>query len=321
MNPFLKKELQKIEAFYPSLLDDELFTKQINIKNHTFINPNVERFTNVISDIRNMNFDFMKESFKTDEIKFDFNGDEILLSAALKKLIPWRKGPFQFNNLKINAEWDSSLKWKRIESFIDEKRPNKILDVGCSNGYFMWKSLAFQPKSIIGIDPSDLCFFQYQAVLSFVKSSPNLALLPLRLDDVKSWKNKFDLINCLGVIYHHRDPVTCLRQCYDLLQKNGRLILESIVIPGNDDMALFPKSRYANMRNVYFIPTINCMKNWLIRAGFKQINALDMIQTTSEEQRTTEWTWDVSLEHGLSENNKTKEGYPGVFRSIIIADK
>ena len=321
MNRFLEKEVRKIQSMYPVLLDDVSFCNQINRKDAVFKNPNVERFSAAIDELDSLDITVVSESFHTDEISFEITGDEEALISTLKKLIPWRKGPFKINDITIETEWDSSLKWKRIEPYIVERKPNKILDVGCSNGYFMWKCLPVQPKSIIGIDPSDLCFFQYQAISSILKSSPQLALLPLRLDDVKSLVNKFDLINCLGVIYHHRDPVTCLRQCYDLLQKNGRLILESIVIPGEEDIALFPKHRYANMRNVFFIPTINCMKNWLLRAGFKKINALNIVQTTSDEQQTSEWTWDVSLEHGLKDSVTTKEGYPGVYRAIIIADK
>ena len=84
---------------------------------------------------------------------------------------------------------------------------------------------------------------------------------------------------------------------------------------------LFPKDRYAKMRNVYFIPTLPALKNTLMRAGFKHIDVLDVSVTTLNEQRVTDWTFNQSLGDFLDPNDATKtiEGYPAPQRVALVA--
>jgi len=46
----------------------------------------------------------------------DINSSELI--DALEKLMPWRKGPFMFNQLKLDSEWQCDLKWQRIKKHI-----------------------------------------------------------------------------------------------------------------------------------------------------------------------------------------------------------
>ena len=39
----------------------------------------------------------------------DVNTNELII--ALEKLLPWRKGPFMFNDVKLESEWQGDLKW------------------------------------------------------------------------------------------------------------------------------------------------------------------------------------------------------------------
>ena len=75
------------------------------------------------------------------------------------------------------------------------------------------------------------------------------------------------------------------------------------------------------MPNVYFIPTINALKNMLSRGGFKHIEILSIDDTTSIEQRVTQWTFEKSLNEFLDPNDITKtiEGYPAPKRVALIS--
>ena len=75
----------------------------------------------------------------------------------------------------------------------------------------------------------------------------------------------------MGIIYHHSNPIEQLKYCHSALKKGGFIVLESITIPGDDNIALFLEDRYARMRNVWFVPTANCMKSWLHKSKFKHI--------------------------------------------------
>ena len=86
---------------------------------------------------------------------------------------------------------------------------------------------------------------------------------------------------------------------------------------------LKPKDRYAKMKNVWCIPSLNTLKEWLEEIGFKQIRTVDINKTLISEQRSTSWMKFESLSDFLDPNdkNKTIEGYPSPTRAIIIASK
>jgi len=83
-----------------------------------------------------------------------------------------------------------------------------------------------------------------------------------------------------------------------------------------------PEDRYAQMRNVWFIPSSAAMMVWLKRCGFKNIRLVDESFTSKEEQRATSWMSFHSLENFLDANDtgKTIEGYPAPLRAIFTAD-
>ncbi|MEN1600105.1 DUF1698 domain-containing protein, partial [Pseudomonas aeruginosa] len=74
---------------------------------------------------------------------------------------------------------------------------------------------------------------------------------------------------------------------------------------------------YAQMRNVYFIPSALALKNWLKKCGFVDIRIADVSVTTTEEQRRTEWMVTESLADFLDPHDpgKTVEGYPAPKRA------
>ncbi len=65
--------------------------------------------------------------------------EEKELLDTLQSLKPWRKGPFQIGDVKVDSEWNSSLKWKRLEPYFPELRDKRILDIGCNSGYYMFR--------------------------------------------------------------------------------------------------------------------------------------------------------------------------------------
>ena len=145
----------------------------------------------------------------------------------------------------------------------------------------------------------------------------------LGIEEVKHFNNIFDGILNMGIIYHHPNPIEQLKWCHGSLKKGGFILLESIIIPGESPVALFPEDRYARMRNVWFIPTLNCMKNWLQKAKFNHVEIVFDELLTNSEQRVTSWSGGASLNDFLDQrdNTKTVEGYPAPRRAAIIAVK
>jgi len=244
--------------------------------------------------------------------------EEIKETALLMK--PWRKGPFEIEGLLIDSEWQSQIKYNLLEPHFNLK--DKIVgDIGCNNGYYLFRMLSHQPKKLIGFDPSAICYSQFLFINHFINSSIVYELLGV--EHVAFYEHKFDTLFCLGVLYHRSDPIGMLKSLFKGLNKNGELILDTFMIDGEEDICLTPKDRYSKMSNIYFIPTINALKNWCYRAGFKEVEILETRITDANEQRKTSWVDSQSLEDFLDPEDKTKtiEGYPAPKRVYIKALK
>jgi len=254
------------------------------------------------------------------KIEGDFDNEKIYRAA--KGLMPWRKGPFEIGTTFIDTEWKSNIKYNLLRKHFNLK-DKRVADIGCNNGYYMFRMLEDAPKLLVGFDPSPLYKTQFDFINHFVKSDIVYELLGV--EHVEFYEEKFDTIFCLGVLYHRSDPVAMLKQLYKGLDKEGEVILDTFYIDGEDEMALCPEGSYSKIPNIYFVPTIKALKNWCIRAGFKSFEVLETNVTDAGEQRKTEWIEGQSLEDFLDPEDKTKtvEGYPAPQRVYVrlIKDK
>jgi tRNA (mo5U34)-methyltransferase len=125
----------------------------------------------------------------------------------------------------------------------------------------------------------------------------------------------------MGVLYHRRSPLDFLQQLKQQLRPGGELVLETLVVAGDEQTVLVPGERYAKMRNVWFIPSTAALCHWLNRLGFKDVSVVDLNITSLEEQRATAWMENESLIDFLDPNDhsKTIEGYPAPLRAVVIA--
>jgi tRNA (mo5U34)-methyltransferase len=246
--------------------------------------------------------------------------DENYIYNTAKLIQPWRKGPFRISKTFIDSEWQSFIKYNLLKPHFDVN--DKIVgDIGCNNGYYLFRMMSDKPKKLIGFDPSPIPYCQFKFLDHFIKSNIKYELLGV--EHVEFYEHKFDILFCLGVLYHRADPIGSLKSLYRGLNPNGELILDTFMIDGEDEVALTPKYRYSKIPNIYFIPTINALKNWCYRAGFDEIEILNISKTKPNEQRKTEWIDTESLDDFLDKENKniTIEGYPAPKRVYIKAKK
>jgi len=244
------------------------------------------------------------------------------LENKLKLLSPWRKGPFNIFGIHIDTEWRSDWKWSRIEPHIDLKG-KLILDVGCGNGYYALRMQGMGAKMVLGVDPSWHYVFQFHTLQKYSSQAQKAYVLPFTFEEFPQTENVFDCVFSMGVLYHRRDPIIHLKQLHSILSSKGELILETLIIDEENEAVLIPKERYANMRNVWAIPSVNALKSWLGQAGFSTIKVVDITATTKDEQRQTKWMTRFSLEQALNpdDHDLTIEGYPAPLRITLIAHK
>jgi len=246
--------------------------------------------------------------------------DEKYIYDTAKLIQPWRKGPFKISTTFIDSEWRSYIKYNLLKPYFDIK--DKIVgDIGCNNGYYLFRMMAENPKKLVGFDPFSIPYCQFKFLDHFIQSGIKYELLGV--EHVEFYEHKFDVLFCLGVLYHRADPIGSLKSLYKGLNFGGELILDTFIIDGEDEICLTPKTRYSKIPNIYFIPTINALKNWCYRAGFTEVEVLEISKTKLEEQRKTEWIDTESLNDFLDkeDKNKTIEGYPAPKRVYIKAKK
>ena len=197
-----------------------------------------------------------------------------------------------------------------------------ILDVGSGNGYYAFRMLEQGAKNIICLEPNLNFYTQFLAINHFFKVD-NLRMIPERIESLKFSDHNFDVIFSMGLLYHQRNPSDHLRQLSLHLKKGGTLIVETIVIPPNDNEIFIPESRYANMPNVRFLHTEKGLDKLVEAEGFKIIGSSRPVATTILEQRSTEWMPFRSFESAIQVNNPklTVENLPAPSRKFLVLQK
>ena len=182
-------------------------------------------------------------------------GERQRIIHHLKQLMPWRKGPYHLLGIHVDCEWRSDFKWDRVLPHLAPLQDRTILDVGCGSGYHMWRMVGEGAKMVVGIDPTELFLCQFEAVRKLLNDDRRANLIPLGIEQMQPLA-AFDTVFSMGVLYHRKSPLDHLSQLRAQLVNGGELVLETLVVDGDENTVLVPMDRYAKMKNVYFIRKI-----------------------------------------------------------------
>ena len=250
-----------------------------------------------------------------DEVTAD---QQAQIRQALAAFMPWRKGPFSVFGIDIDAEWRSERKWQRLLPMLPDLHDKVIADIGCNNGYYMFRMSPSRPRLVLGLEPSMQHYYCFKA-LNRMAGRTALHNDLLGVEHLPLFPDCFDVLFLMGIIYHRASPIDVLRDCYQALRPGGTLILESQAIPGDAPMALFPDKTYAKVPGTYFVPTGFCLRLWMEKAGFTQVELFCQHPMSSEEQRSTPWMTFESYRDFLDPEDPTLtvEGYPAPLRVFL----
>ena len=313
-------------SFLESLNDSPLadwrptLEKQIQSKLYESNDGHLEGWLNALDSLPE--FHCQNADLVTD-LNFEGMCDQSLVQDLLKTFHPWRKGPMHLGGVHIDTEWRSDWKWDRLKDHIVPLKDRAVLDIGCGNGYYLFRMLGAGAKLAIGIDPFLLFVMQFWAIRHFAPEDLHAWVLPVGWEDLPDELPYFDTLFSMGVLYHRRNPDAFLRNLQKYVRPGGELVLETLVIEGQKGEVLVPEGRYAKMRNVWYIPTVGSLEAALTQSGWKNVRCIDMTPTSPDEQRSTDWMTFESLPDYLDPNDQSKtiEGYPAPVRALILAEK
>lgn len=131
--------------------------------------------------------------------------------------------PDYYNKLNYGQKLWHEWKWLIIKHLITQnhKRPNKILEVGCSNGHLAGFIASLYPKaSVVGIDVYE------DAIKLARRSYPKIKFKIADAHRLPFRDNSFDLIVCSETIEHVLNPKKVLYEISRVMKKDGEALVE-----------------------------------------------------------------------------------------------
>jgi len=182
--------------------------------------------------------------------------------------------------------WDNI---REVRKLIDYKDKN-VLDIASFDGLFSFEAEKLGAKNIIATD----CLYRSFKNFLFCKQILDSKCLPYynvsaynlfdrldvffqeNYDAEKPYDQMFDIVQHLGLLYHLRDPLASLSQARSCMRTGGELLIETNIITDSDESFMLYNGipfthRLSRNFSVWWVPTINCLKEMLFATLFEPI--------------------------------------------------
>ncbi|MCE9596371.1 MAG: tRNA 5-methoxyuridine(34)/uridine 5-oxyacetic acid(34) synthase CmoB [Spirochaetia bacterium] len=244
------------------------------------------------------------------------------LTIEAKSLAPWRKGPFELHGLRIDGQWDSSLKWKRALAVADSQgglKGRRVCDVGCNNGYYLFRAIEAGATSALGLDPAVNFEKQFEFITRDLGDS-RISFKRAGYQWLLEEKQVFDVIFCMGVVYHQKNPYELLDALRESLAPGGYVVLETLGADLGERM-IVPAGKYAGQGGIWMVPGPVAIQNMLRRSGFGTNRMMDVWDARDEQSRTEFADLPCMKEFYNDTGDKTIEGYEVPLRYLFLAKR
>jgi 2-polyprenyl-3-methyl-5-hydroxy-6-metoxy-1,4-benzoquinol methylase len=189
-----------------------------------------------------------------------------------------------YNSDAMNYMQNKILKSTYAEMLKTIVPSGKLLEIGCSVGYFLDAAKEIGNWKLFGIEPNE-------KAARYVREQLNIKIFNDFADDLLLKEKFFDAIVSFEVIEHITNPTELIESCYRLLKNNGYLIMSTPNINGFDFKILkkYHRSYSPPGHCLYFTP--QTFQSLLKRAGFREIiintpGRLDVENVRNELMRT-----------------------------------
>ena len=159
--------------------------------------------------------------------------------------------PFWFHTFALNREEDiytpgAALDHRyRLPALPEDFSGLRVLDVGAFDGFYAFVAEDRGADHVLAIDNEQYVHWVrsrwgtelvggegFRAIHRLLESS--VEYRPLDAFDLDALDERFDLIYCFGILHRVQNPLGLLRRLRDRLDPDGRVLLETHGVPGDD---------------------------------------------------------------------------------------
>jgi len=239
----------------------------------------------------------------------------LIASDDPTRIPPSRKGPLADENTVIEALLQSRPADRLAHRFDERRRREsggervvfqvlrtrglfaslegaRILEIGPKHGEDSRLLASLRPRELVLVERP----VKHDLVLEWLPEVQ--ALCPTRLVEsdlldldgpALGELGHFDLVWCLGVLYHNDEPVGLLRRLYDLCRPAGRLVLETSLtrnlrLARKNVVEVHWPETFRGGR-VTHLPSRRAVESWLEIAGFRDVEPTDVYSWYTGWQR------------------------------------
>lgn len=183
--------------------------------------------------------------------------------------------------LRINEARQSSVR-AVLEDLRQTLQMRRAADVGCGIGHFskFLRELRFE---VVGIDGRE------ENVREAEHRYPDIEFHQANIeDDLPRRFGTFDLVFCMGLLYHLENPFLAIRRLRVLAKK--ALLIESMCLPDGKPWMLLreePRAENQSLTDVAFYPSEGCLVKMLYRAGFSAVYRFAVLPDHDDFQETS----------------------------------
>lgn len=214
----------------------------------------------------------------TERLFRDFLADSSDLDAFTKEYLPqlgiFLQGPFPLPGEAVTrSAWDCRGKAGAYQACginADSVKGLRTLDIGCNAGYDTFFLNALGALESIGIEPH--MFYFHAMFLNALYDRPGVSFINVGWENLdRTYLGQFDLITCLGLIYHLKEPMALLERIASVMQPGGRLIMETHVLSETSQHAYFVEDAFWGDTTYWWIFGDDCLAGMLRSCGFRDV--------------------------------------------------
>ena len=200
----------------------------------------------------------------------------------------------------------------KAEGFLDGLENKRILEIGPKHGKDSLLLANLNPSELVLIDLPEKSSKVREWLLQVSNKCKTVFLAGNILYLTQEQYNqlgKFDLIWCLGVLYHNVEQLRLLKRLYDLSNMNGSVVIESETVRNKklekqNVVEIHWPQTFKNLQTITHLPSRLAIKSWLEMVGFSYIKIWEDIYSKR-----------LGRQRAVLTARKTKEAKPHISYS------